>query len=60
MGKRRSNFPRWLITVTPFSKMLALAMFVVFPIIAFYFGRYYEKSQVETHACERTVNVMNY
>ncbi|MFA6005254.1 MAG: hypothetical protein WC775_02095 [Patescibacteria group bacterium] len=42
----KSSLPKWATTVTPFSKALAMAIFVVVPILAFYFGRYYEHVMV--------------
>jgi len=30
--------PRWATTVTPFSKYLAMALFILFPFVGFYFG----------------------
>lgn len=35
------RLPKWLITVTPFSKILALILFVALPILAFIFGEQY-------------------
>ena len=42
---KRSKLPKSLTTVTPFSKFLALSMLVVFPILAFFLGVYYERIQ---------------
>lgn len=36
-------FPKSLTTVTPFSKLLALSMFIIIPILAFFYGIYYEQ-----------------
>lgn len=41
--KKTFKLPKYLTTVTPFSKMLALSMFVIFPILEFYFGVQYQK-----------------
>lgn len=41
--KKTFKIPKYMTTVTPFSKMLALSMLVIFPILGFYVGRYYEK-----------------
>lgn len=35
--------PKWATTVTPFSKMLALSMLIIFPIIAFILGMKYQE-----------------
>ena len=43
MAKRR--LPRWLITVTPFSKLLALLLFITLPLITFYLGLQFGMSQ---------------
>ena len=37
------KLPRWLTTVTPLSKKIALLLFIVMPIAAFHYGRYYQK-----------------
>lgn len=36
------KLPRSFTTVTPFSKMLALAMFIIFPVCAFVWGMNYQ------------------
>jgi hypothetical protein len=42
MAKTKSSkLHKYLFTVTPFSKFLALGMFISFPIIAFYLGVWY-------------------
>ncbi len=38
------KFPKYLTTVTPLSKTIALAMFIIFPICAFFLGGYYQHS----------------
>lgn len=38
-------------TVTPFSKMLALSVLVLFPILGFYFGKIYQKAST-IQACQ--------
>src|SRR5579864_9036483 len=40
---KKNGLPTWATTVTPFSKMLALSMLVIFPILGFYYGVYYQK-----------------
>lgn len=40
---KKLKLPKSFTTVTPFSKALALSMFVLFPIIAFHVGRAYQK-----------------
>lgn len=44
------KLPKYLTTVTIFSKYLALVLFILFPIIGFYFGRYYQTGIVITTA----------
>ncbi len=39
------QLPKSFTTVTPFSKFLALSMFIVFPILAFWLGKYYQQSK---------------
>lgn len=41
-----SKLPSWLTTVTPFSKSLALLMFISFPFIGFFTGLWYAKQAV--------------
>jgi hypothetical protein len=41
---KKKKLPTWATTVTPFSKFLALSMLVIFPIVGFYLGRYYERT----------------
>jgi hypothetical protein len=40
---KKKKLPTWATTVTPFSKLLALSMLVVFPVLGFYYGMYYQK-----------------
>jgi len=42
---KKKGLPKWATTVTPFSKMLALSMLVVFPILGFYYGMYYQQQK---------------
>lgn len=37
------KLPKSFTTVTPFSKMLALSLFIILPICAFFFGKYYQQ-----------------
>lgn len=39
----KKKLPKWATTVTPLSKTLALLMFILFPILGFYYGTYYQK-----------------
>jgi hypothetical protein len=39
----KKKLPTWATTVTPFSKMLALSMLIVIPILAFFYGMYYQR-----------------
>jgi len=43
---KKKKLPTWATTVTPFSKLLALSMLVVFPVLGFYYGMYYQR-QIE-------------
>lgn len=36
------KLPKWMTTVTPLSKTVALIVFTTFPVFAFFFGRLYE------------------
>ncbi len=38
------KLPKSFTTVTPFTKMLALLMLVIFPICGFFLGRYYQQT----------------
>ena len=40
---KKQKLPAWATTVTPFSKLLALAMLVIFPIVGFSLGKYYQR-----------------
>ncbi len=39
------KLPNYLTTVTPISKVIALILFIIFPVIAFYFGIYYQQAK---------------
>jgi hypothetical protein len=43
MKKKSFVLPKSWTTVTPFSKALALALFVLLPVFAFHLGKMYEK-----------------
>lgn len=45
------KLPKWLTTVTPFSKTLALIIFITFPIFGFYLGRFYEQRLSVQNQC---------
>ena len=34
----KKALPKWATTVTPFSKLVALILFIGLPIVAFFFG----------------------
>ncbi len=38
-----TKIPRWLTTITVFSKTLTFILFIVLPLIAFYLGNSYQK-----------------
>jgi len=40
---KKNKLPKWLATVTPFSKLLAMSLFILFPFIGFYLGMQYQK-----------------
>lgn len=50
MGKKKNKkgiFPKgFFTTITPFTRISALILFVVFPILGFYLGKSYEKSKI--------------
>ena len=55
---KKYKLPKSLTTVTPFSKALALSMFVIFPIVAFIFGRIYEKQITPVGYCSPSTNTL--
>lgn len=46
--QKTHKFPKWLVTVTPLSKYLAMILFIVFPIVGFYLGTIYQAEQKQT------------
>src|SRR5579859_7291054 len=40
---KKKKLPAWATTVTPFSRILALLMLIIFPILGFYYGLSYQK-----------------
>jgi hypothetical protein len=34
----KKKYPKWAITVTPVSKVLAMMLFILFPFLGFYLG----------------------
>ncbi len=55
---KKIKLPMSLTTVTPFSKALALSMFIVFPIVAFLLGRAYEKEITPVGYCAPSTNTL--
>jgi|WetSurMetagenome_2_1015567.scaffolds.fasta_scaffold00353_4 hypothetical protein len=43
--EKKSRFPKWLVTVTPLSKYLAMTLFIVLPFLGFYLGIIYQTKQ---------------
>ncbi len=43
-SKSKSKLPSSLTTVTPFSKMVALALFILLPFLAFCLGMKYQRN----------------
>jgi len=41
--EKANKLPKWLITVTPFSKYLAMVLFIVLPFVGFYLGMKYQE-----------------
>ncbi|HVA96061.1 MAG TPA: hypothetical protein VND99_00235 [Candidatus Acidoferrales bacterium] len=39
----KNKLPQWATTMTPFSKYLALSMLVILPVLAFFYGTYYQR-----------------
>ena len=53
--------PKSLTTVTTFSKWLALSMFIIIPIVSFYYGIYYQQQQkVHSSNADLTANWKTY
>ena len=42
------ELPKYLTTVTPFSKILAIILFVLLPILGFIFGMEYKQMQIQS------------
>jgi len=53
MATKKKNYA-WATTVTPLSKTLALFMFILLPILGFYYGRYYQK-QLDQYQTRPTI-----
>jgi hypothetical protein len=53
--KKNNKLPKWANTVTPFSKTLALFMFILLPIAAFYYGTYYQK-QIDRYQMQPVIH----
>lgn len=41
---KKNKWKKFFTTVTPFSRVLALCLFIIVPIFAFYLGIYYQKT----------------
>jgi hypothetical protein len=41
--EKANKLPKWLTTVTPFSKYLAMFLFILFPFVGFYLGMQYQQ-----------------
>ncbi len=39
----KTKLPAWATTVTPLSRTIALLMFILLPVAAFYYGMYYQQ-----------------
>lgn len=55
---KKLKLPKSFTTVTPFSKTLALSMFIIFPIVAFLLGRIYEKEITPFGFCSPSGNTL--
>ncbi len=55
---KKLKLPKSFTTVTPFSKALALSMFIIFPIVAFLLGRTYEKEISPVGYCAPSENTL--
>jgi hypothetical protein len=42
--RQKSSFPKQLTTVTPFSKTIAIILFILLPFIGFYIGMQYQRT----------------
>ena len=47
--KKGNKLPKWATTVTPLSRLIALLMFILLPIAAFYYGMYYQQQIDKMH-----------
>lgn len=52
---KKTTLPKSLTTVTPFSKALAAALFIMLPFIAFSFGMKYERILLKEHELIRSL-----
>jgi len=49
--------PKWVTTVTPLSKMIALFFLIALPVASFYYGRAYEEASTQVKFVENEVTV---
>jgi hypothetical protein len=55
---KKNKLPTWATTVTPFSKMLALSMLIIIPVLSFFYGMYYQRQMDDIK--EQTKEVIIY
>ncbi len=52
----KKTLPKWATTVTPFSKYLALILFILLPFIGFYLGMQYQQQSGRSRHADITVS----
>lgn len=53
-----AKLPKSFTTVTPFSKALALSILIIFPILGFYLGRWYQQTIIVGASLSQTATVV--
>ena len=60
VSEKTNKFPKWLTTVTPFSKALAMILFIILPFVGFYLGmQYQQKVAISTPITLSKLNIEN-
>jgi hypothetical protein len=57
--EKTNKFPKWLVTVTPLSKYLAMTLFIALPIFGFYLGMIYQARQTTPPASDISNGTIN-
>ena len=53
--EKTNKLPKWLTTVTPFSKALAMILFIALPFVGFYLGAQYQEKTIPSLVEFRTI-----